>query len=44
MRLSWPLDLPIPEAGRILAHRSSNGRAIRPFFLPAQEGESWMSL
>ena len=43
MRLSWPLDPPIPEAGRFLAHSSSNGRAIRPFFLPAQEGESWMN-
>ena len=36
----WP---PIPEAGRSLAHSSPNGRAIRPFFLPAQEGESWMN-
>jgi hypothetical protein len=37
MRLNWPLGPLIPEAGRSIAHDSPTGRAIRPFFLPAQE-------
>lgn len=38
MCLSWPRDPPIPDAGRSLAHRSPNGRAIRPFFSPRARG------
>jgi hypothetical protein len=44
MQLSWPLDPPIPEAGRFLAHSSTNGRAIGLFFLLCKRARSWMIL
>ena len=43
MRLSWPVDPLIPDAGRSISHCSSNGRAIRPFFSLRKEVESWMN-